>query len=292
MSPSGRETFRQRAFRRLVAQTANDLHGLLNSGVNRFFKAKSLLEVYRTAGWVPDRIPDEEVPLPSALASIRLSEVKQLIDPVTEQISLEDTELVKRARSMGMPDVEIIRLTSELSSKMQCNEESAFLDRKQANLSGGHSYQQLPKGTPRQRSLNKRDIGVDSYFEGLKFDLVNDIYGMRPFSSVNYVSVLARFMLLFMQIEKELKSRRNSSWVEVYEGRSSTTREKRVSLTTMALGGKDEECLQVMADAFQNPRAGFMNHIYWNDLEDYNTDNRVGIQDSYPLGPSESCTVS
>ena len=47
------------------------------------------------------------------------------------------------------------------------------------------------------------------------------------------------------------------------------TREKRVSLTTLVLAEEDEECMEVMAEAFQSPRAGFMNHIYWKDLDTF-----------------------
>jgi hypothetical protein len=32
------------------------------------------------------------------------------------------------------------------------------------------------------------------------------------------------------------------------------------------LATEDKECLKVMAELFQNPRSGFMQHIYWEDL--------------------------
>ena len=35
-----------------------------------------------------------------------------------------------------------------------------------------------------------------------------------------------------------------------------------------ALRGEDDECLRVIAEEFQNPRAGLMNHIFWEDLDD------------------------
>ncbi|RJE23061.1 hypothetical protein PHISCL_04590 [Aspergillus sclerotialis] len=290
VSSSRRETFRQRAFRRLVAQAPSDFYSILDGSRNRFFKDKSLLQAYRMAGWVPDRIPDEQVPLPSALGSIRLSEVKQVIDPVTKQISLEDTELVKHARSIGMSDAMVMHTISDLLSKMICNEDSESLDSIRAKSSNRHTNRPLPEEASQTPSLNKHHIGVESYLEGLKLDLINDVYGLSPRSSVNYMSVLARFMLLFAQIEKELRSLRNSSWVEAYERNSSMARDKRLSFTGIALGGKDKECLQVIADAFQNRRAAFMDHVYWNDLEDHTTDNKTGIR--YPHGPPEGCTVA
>jgi len=35
-----------------------------------------------------------------------------------------------------------------------------------------------------------------------------------------------------------------------------------------ALQGEDDECLRIMAEKFQKPRAGLMDHIYWKDLND------------------------
>jgi hypothetical protein len=35
------------------------------------------------------------------------------------------------------------------------------------------------------------------------------------------------------------------------------------------LAGEDDECLEVMAETFQNPRSGFMQHIYWEDLDTF-----------------------
>jgi hypothetical protein len=33
------------------------------------------------------------------------------------------------------------------------------------------------------------------------------------------------------------------------------------------LAGEDEECMEVMAREFQNPRSGWITHIYWEDLD-------------------------
>ena len=119
-------------------------------------------------------------------------------------------------------------------------------------------------------------------------DLISDSCGQtRPVASVNYVTVLMRFMFLFMQVEDELKQRRNPSWVQAYEGNSVMTREKRLSLITLALREHDEDCMQVFAHAFENPRSSFVDHIYWDDLE---THGEFVSGDPHPLG-LDSCTV-
>jgi len=69
-------TVQRRALGRTVSRTAADLHGLLNPNTNRFFKTKSLLQIYRDAEWLPDRVPDDEIEMPSVLGCVRLSQTK------------------------------------------------------------------------------------------------------------------------------------------------------------------------------------------------------------------------
>jgi hypothetical protein len=102
----------------------------------------------------------------------------------------------------------------------------------------------------------------------LKLDIVNDVSSAtRPLSSLNYIWVTVRFMMVFLEIEDELKRLRNPLWVQAYEADSMMTREKRATLTSLVLAEEDNECMRVMAEAFQNPRAGFMNHVYWGNLD-------------------------
>lgn len=87
-----------------VGRTATSWNELMTTSINWFFKTKSLLTTYRDADWIPDRIPDEALPVVSALGMLRIGQTKQIIDPVTGGKVLEDTELVKRARALGMDD--------------------------------------------------------------------------------------------------------------------------------------------------------------------------------------------
>lgn len=48
-------------------------------------------------------------------------------------------------------------------------------------------------------------------------------------------------------------------------------REKRNIFTALALEGQDEECMEALARLFEDPRTGFMNYIYWDDLDDKDT---------------------
>src|ERR1700709_2812975 len=53
---SRRAVFERRAPRRTINQTSLDIHGLLETSTNRFFKEKSLLKIYHEAEWIPDKI--------------------------------------------------------------------------------------------------------------------------------------------------------------------------------------------------------------------------------------------
>jgi hypothetical protein len=103
--------------------------------------------------------------------------------------------------------------------------------------------------------------------EFLKWDIHADVCGRDLVSSLNFIWVTARFSVLFMQIEENLRKVRNPIYVKVYEENPTLMREKRLSLAVGALQGDDEQCLRIMAEGFQNPRSGFMNFIYWEDLD-------------------------
>lgn len=283
---SRREAFQNRAGRRQLARNATDTNDLLDAGVNRFFRTKSLLRIYRIADWIPDRIPDEEIPFPSGLAFLRLAEAKQTRDRATGMVTLVDTKLVRRARFRGMSDKDIIRISSKLSSMSKEPDMSEMLESLQATLSEGHSCGKPPGG------LGKHDLSLSAYLNILKHDFIGDICGqMRPLSSLNYMWVLVRCYVLFMQIEEKLRACRNPTWVRAYEGNSRLTQQKRLSLTVLALRQEDQECLRIMAHVFETQRGGFIEHIYWDDLLDSVTAEETRVsEDDTPFNP-DSCTL-
>lgn len=280
---SRRATFQRRIITRTVTRTATELHGLLNMNMNRFFKQKSFLRLYREADWVPERIPDEEVPVYSSLGMFRIGQTKLAVDPETGKRVLENTALVNRARSAGIDDQTMIQMSSLLqdSSIDQPLPEAVL-----ASLPEGYkmtSFSEYKRGKGISDSPQLLDI--------LKLDLISDISGEhRPLLSLNYVFLTVRFMVLFHQIEDELKRLRNPLWVRAYEQEPLMMREKRASLTTLVLAEEDDECMRVMAREFQNPRAGCMQHIYWEDLDSSDkVMSSMRATNNDEIGPS--CTV-
>lgn len=267
---SRRAVFRRRAVTRM-AHSATDIHGLLNLEMNRFFKAKPNLLLYRLADWNPERIPDVDVSPESMLGLVRIAQTKQVIDPGTGETRLQDTDLVNRARANGMDENTLLNIPSrmrELSGDINFTPSPDQF----ASLPVPEGFRARPApGTNRPHRKNEGEglnMSARDILTFLKYDIFRDINGNLPLSSLNYVWVTIRFMLLFMQIEGELRRVRNPLWVRAYETELEWKRDKRVGLTFLALAEQDDECLRIMAKEFQNPRAGFMNHIYWEDLDE------------------------
>jgi hypothetical protein len=76
------QTF-QKTTRQNIARTAADIHKVLNMTIPLFFKCDSVLGLYREATLVPERIPDEDLPMFSSLWTIRLSQTKDTVHPQT-----------------------------------------------------------------------------------------------------------------------------------------------------------------------------------------------------------------
>jgi hypothetical protein len=96
-------------------------------------------------------------------------------------------------------------------------------------------------------------------------------------------------MILFSRIEDDLKRLRNPLWVQAYEENAVLMREKRLALTSFVLAREDDQCLEVMAEMFQDPRAGFMQHIYWEDLDTFDKMKHMDPLDEPQF--SGGCTV-
>ncbi|GJD02531.1 hypothetical protein ColKHC_11356 [Colletotrichum higginsianum] len=106
------------------------------------------------------------------------------------------------------------------------------------------------KGDNRRTKLTGREL-----LDFVRVDVHNDVCGDSPISSLNYI---------FMRFEEEL-SIQNPLYVRAYKT-DQWKRAKRIALVTLAMKDQDEECLRVMAEQFQRPRAGFMNFVCWDDL--------------------------
>ncbi|KAK1762813.1 hypothetical protein QBC33DRAFT_599685 [Phialemonium atrogriseum] len=274
------------AQRRHVARSVKDMHGLLSVDLNLFFKTKSYALHFRAADWDPERISETDIPVASLLALVRMAQTKRL----------DDTDLVRRARASGMPGELLLDVSSALVTNLKGGRDempTPIPDILQDAVPEGYRTQwgadlkNRPGG--KSQSGGDRDAAAVSprdMLELLKWDIFRDVCGDMPVMSLNFIWVTVRFMMLFMQIEEELAKRANPLWARAYELDPLWSRDKRVVLAFLALSEQDDECLRTMAREFEKPRAGFMNHIYWEDLGD--TADRMNMDNQLP---EDKCVV-
>ncbi|KAM0470338.1 hypothetical protein ACHAPX_009956 [Trichoderma viride] len=116
---------------------------------------------------------------------------------------------------------------------------------------------------PKLEDLSRREL-----LEAIRLDISSDVSGPFPYSSLNFPWVTARMMMIFMTFEDELKKINNPTYNQIYLSDSGRNPEKRVFLMVAALSETDEECVRTLARVMEEQRGGWMNHIYWEDLDD------------------------
>ncbi|KAF2663210.1 hypothetical protein BT63DRAFT_430638 [Microthyrium microscopicum] len=263
---------------------------ILNQMENDNFKTKSLLRIFREAGWDADRVSEADIPIMSILWMLRIGQIKLITDPATGEKVLPDTELVRRSKAK-LPEKALLQITGiwEKQAKQQDEpipeELMKTLMKDMAGYKTGPAYKG-PGGM--------RDLTGSQLLDFLKLDFVSDICGSRPLSSLNYVWAKNLFFLAFTGIERRLEEVQNPMWKMAYQT-SSMAGEKRLSLTTMILSEQDEECLEIIADVLTDPRAGFMQFIYWEDLHDDYSSGGLDPDSEDPIGDDPRngslCTV-
>ncbi|KAI1816979.1 hypothetical protein GGS20DRAFT_535631 [Poronia punctata] len=252
-----------------------------------FFTKKSYLMACSQADWNIEKIPDSDIPMPSLLGSYRLMHTKHTVDPKTRELKMEDTDLVRRARKKGMSDQYLVEAKSKLAV---ASEPQPVPDAVRESMVP-EGYTMGPSITPTSMA-GYVDITQRGLLDLAKNDLYQDICGKVPYSSMNYVFVTMRFMMQFMQFETELRKLRNPLYVQAYETDPQWRRNERVGLAYLALEQQEDECLRVMAREFQNPRSGFMDFIYWPDLDTSDDfDGMSGPRDQHDRPMPDQCNV-
>ena len=68
--------------------------------------------MYYDADWVPEKIPDSAIRIPSMLYALRLMNTERVVDPTTGETRLKETESVKSAKAQGITDSELMKAAS------------------------------------------------------------------------------------------------------------------------------------------------------------------------------------
>lgn len=284
-----------------AAASAGDVHGLLNPTGNHVFRQKSFLVLLRQAGWNPDRIPDADIISFPGLGSLRLTNAKFTVDPVSGEKCIEETEIIKEAKARGVSEASLSKLIKHgelirTKQKSMCKELSVERPTTAASCDAYCTcFDTIGSVQKRMAASAGQIIIPDAIFlDFLKNDLKADIVGYRPMSALNLLWCTVWFYLIFEKIEEELEKRRNPLWVRAYEKNTGKySNQKRVTLTMLAMIERDQECLEVMADALKKSEGAYFQYIYWDELElkdpKKKSDHRPIKVDSYT--DSTECSV-
>jgi hypothetical protein len=273
--------------RQVARDPTKDIHSLLDVGLNHFFNTKTALMMYYDANWLPDRIPDRDIHIPSVLEMLRLSETKRVTDPATGLKRLQGTELVKRAKARGQDDAALLDLASIPSRTGDGMDANALM----ANVQALKGYKTGPKMDPYdvKQKLTK-DWQGSSLLDLLRFDIFADVCGMQPLSSFNYVWITCHMLMLFMELEDRFRAARHPAYVYAYENPPHNLRlQKRLVLVLQIMKAEDEEALKICADVFEKFRMGAMGCIFWEDLRE-TEDGMKATRDGDEV-PMDQCSV-
>jgi hypothetical protein len=272
-----------------------NIHHILDVRFNRCFTSKTTLMMHYDADWVPERIPDDEIKIPSMLYGIRLVGTERTIDPATGEKRLKETELVKRAKAQGHSEDMLLRAASlPTFSQVAADEEGA-----EAALAHTIAHQQGyttgPRRNPYQVSEQKGrgDLQGRALLDLLRPDIFADVVGSKPLSSFNYFWITCHIMLLFMDVEDRLRKARHPLWVESYEHPlPQLRRQKRIALVLAVMTDEDDQALKLFAEAFENLRLGAMATIFWDDLRDGESGLKPKRnEDDEDVVPTDQCAV-
>ncbi|CAH0053890.1 unnamed protein product [Clonostachys solani] len=241
---------------------AKDIIGVLDPKANVFFKTKPCTQVLRDAGWDPERIPDSDIVIPSILGAQRLSRVKRLIDPVTGEMKLEETELVRRVKKSGMSDDGVVAIACSMAIR------NASINIKQA-----HQAQRMKEyvaSAPEMQGLSgqlgKRGETTLDCLQQSMWDIGIAINGDFPAMGLSFLWPTTFVYLFFMSVEEELREKQNPLYKRSFEN-PKYSEDKRMALVLGALTGKHEECLRVMASVFESLQTDFFSQMYWKGAE-------------------------
>lgn len=185
-----------------------------------------------------------------------------------------------------MKDKDIIELTSKIPTAPDPSVPEAYKQHLKDTMPEGYSFGSAPPPVGGSRAKSQ----LPTYLTLLQSDFISDICGDRPLSTHNYFKTLVHCHMFFMEIEDKLKACGNPSWAMAYEGNSILTKQKRLSLTVLALTEKDPECLKIMAEVFEEQRCGFIDNIYWDDLIGPKDMIHPARDDQGPFG-TDTCTL-
>jgi len=194
---------------------------------------------------------------------------ERVIDPVTSEERLKETELIKRAKARGQTDAALQEAASISIPDMEADDEDseAFVHR----IADLKDYKTRPRRNPYHVSKQKKreQLQGRALLDLLRVDVFADVCGNTPVSSLNYVWITCHIMLLFMKFEDRFLETRHPLWVKAYEHpQPQLRRQKRLALVLAAMANEDDQAMRLFAEGFESLRLGALACIFWEDLRE------------------------
>ncbi|KAI1409507.1 hypothetical protein F5Y13DRAFT_203428 [Hypoxylon sp. FL1857] len=281
-----------------------DVHTILDPDMNRFFRNKPHVIEYRRADWDLKRILDEDGKL-DALAKLKMELVKQPTEAPPTNKGKERERYVDKCDHCGLGssckhDGDFAEMSSVFPGSRSEFDLSEPEDGKALDSKGRTtgSTSDIDGKTGATTHSNEAGDGINfsgrSLLQVLKHDIVSEVCGNQFHLSFNPISILAFCNDLFERVEVQLEKKKDPLYLKAYGAKGVASTDKRSALTALALYEQDDECLKVMAEAFQNPRPSFLEFIYWDEMSfTENTADEMADEDvehEREVG-SEACAV-
>jgi len=201
-------------FKKTFRDNTANIHKMLDAEFNQFFKAKSSLMMYDDARYVPERIPDKDIRIPSIHYLLRLATTERVIDPRTGKMRLTETELVKRAKARGQTDDALLDAAS-IPVPYKDTADDDYAEYFIHDISNFTDHNTDPRRTPNRVAdkIHGEEIRGHVLLNLLRLDIFADVCGETPISSLNYVKITCHILWLFSQAEDRFRAARHPLWI-------------------------------------------------------------------------------
>ncbi|RDW83736.1 uncharacterized protein DSM5745_04062 [Aspergillus mulundensis] len=246
-----------------LKRNVNTVHDFMDERFNSVYRTKSLARLLREAYWVPDRISDDEITVPSSLALLRLRRTKRVIDPATGAKTLADTVLLRRYREAGWSDELISWLVGALDDAQPLDEPPQPNGRLSA-LPPGYGHKILADSKA-SLHLDKGNLSNEEFFfRILKTDMRNQIVlGPCPILGLSYMWITLYCFHIFSRIEQKLKELKHPYYDRIY---CDPEESKNMGLTFTVMEEEDGACLRVIAECLRGNPACVGDYFYWPEV--------------------------
>lgn len=227
------------------------------------FRRKPFTHHFRAADWDIDRIPPENIPIPSLVAEMRLG--RNLYN-APDSLSAEDKRQLDFLYSKGATKADIADLVSYWTYyKSELTQSVAESSAQPLTLDERLQY---ANNCARRRTFANNITCHDS-LSLTRYEVKREVDGGNPVLGINHLAFAAQLKERYDFIIEELQVLKNPLYERAFCGPMAEKSGSRLLLAKLALGLDDEECLQTMAKILE--QEPILSITYWEQVpaQDY-----------------------